>query len=42
MKGTGLTAYIGTWKGCLSNQNILAEKSEALDSQAMLEHAKVV
>jgi hypothetical protein len=42
IRGTGLTNYIGTCKGCLSDQNILPEKSEALDSPAMLEHAKVV
>ena len=42
IRGTGLTAYVGKSKGWLSNQNILAEQSVALDSQAMLEHAKVV
>jgi len=42
VRGTGLTAYIGTCKGCLSDQDIFPEKSEALDSHAMLEHAKVV
>jgi hypothetical protein len=42
IKGTGLTSYVRTCKGWLSDQDILAEKSEALDSQTMLEHAKVV
>jgi len=42
IRGTGLTGYIGTCKGCLNNQNIPFEKSEALYSQAMLEHTKVV
>ena len=42
IRGTGLTAYVGTCKGCLSNQDISSEKSEALDSQSMLEHANVV
>jgi len=40
--GTGLTIYVGTCKDCLSDQNISPEKSEALDSQTMLEHAKIV
>ena len=38
----GLTHYVGTCKGSLSDQNIPSEKSEALDSQTMLEHARVV
>ena len=38
----GLTCYIGTYKGCLSNWNILSEKLEALDSLAILEQVKVV
>ena len=38
----GLTSYVETCKGCLSNQDIPSEKSGALDSQPMLEHAKVV
>jgi len=42
IRGTRLTRYVGTCKGCLSDQDILPEKSEALDSQPMLEHAKVV
>ena len=42
IRGTGLTTYVGTCKGCLSNQGISSEKSEALDSPPMLEHAKVV
>jgi Fe-S cluster biogenesis protein NfuA len=42
IRGTGLTAYIGTCKGCLSDQDILTENSEALDSHPMLEHAKVI
>jgi len=41
IRGTGLTAYVGTYKGWLSDQNISSEKSEALDSHTMLEHAKV-
>jgi len=39
IRGTGLTHYVGTFKDCLSDQNI---KSEALDSHTMLEHAKIV
>jgi len=42
IRGTGLTGYVGTCKGCLNDQNISFEKSEALYSQAMLEHTKVV
>jgi hypothetical protein len=42
IRGTGLTAYVGTYKGCLSNQDIFSEKSETLDLQAMLKYAKVV
>jgi hypothetical protein len=42
IRGTRLTAYVGTCKGCLSDQDIPTEKSEALDSHPMLEHAKVV
>jgi len=42
IRGTGLTCYVGTCKSCLSNQNIPPEKSEALDSPPMLEHAKFV
>ena len=42
IRGTGLTNYVGTCKGCLSNQDIPPEKSEELDSHPMLEHAKVV
>ena len=42
IRGTGLTPYVGTCKGCLSDQDIPPEKSEALDSPSMLEHAKVV
>ena len=42
IRGTGLTPYIGTCKGCLSDQDIPPGKSEALDSLTMLEHAKVV
>ena len=41
IRGTGLTPYVGTSKGCLSDQDI-PSKSEALDSHAMLGHAKVV
>ena len=41
IRGTGLTHYSGTCKGCLSDQDIPPEKSEALDSPTMLEHAKV-
>jgi hypothetical protein len=40
--GTRLTAYVGTSKGHLTDQNIFSKKSEALDSQAMLEHPKVI
>jgi len=42
IRGTGLTCYSRTCKGFLNVQNIFYEKSEALDSHAMLEHAKVV
>jgi hypothetical protein len=42
IRGTGLTSYIGTCKGCLSDQDISPKKSKALDSHTMLEHAKVV
>jgi len=38
----GFTCYFGTCKGCLSNQDISSEISETLDSQPMLEHAKVI
>jgi len=38
----GPTACVGTCKDCLSNQDIFSEISEALDSQSMLEHAKIV
>ena len=41
IRGTGLTPYVGTYKGWLSDQNISSEKSEALDSHPMLEHAKI-
>ena len=41
IRGTGLTNYVGTCKGCLSDQNIPPEKSEALDSPTIVEHAKV-
>ena len=41
IRGTGLTHYVGTCKGWLSNQDIPSEKSEALDPLAMLEHSKV-
>jgi len=42
IKGTGPTHCVGTCKGCLSDQNILPEKSEALDPPPMLEHTRVV
>ena len=42
IRGTGLTPYVGTYKGCLSDQDIFFEKSEALDPHSMLEHAKIV
>ena len=42
IRGTGLTSYGKPGKGCLSDQNIPPEKSEALDSPAMVDHAKVV
>jgi len=41
-QSTGLTSYVGTCKGNLTDQDVPAEKSEALDSHAMLEHAKVI
>ena len=41
-RGTGLTYYVGTCKNYLTNQNIPFEKSEALDSHPMLEHAKMM
>jgi len=39
IKGTRLTCYVGD---CFSNQKISSEKSETLNSQPILEHAKVV
>ena len=33
----GLTSYVGTCKGCLSEQDIFSEKSEALNSPPMLD-----
>jgi len=42
IRGTALTPYVGTCKSHLTNQNILPEKSEALHSPTMLEHAKVI
>jgi hypothetical protein len=42
IKSTGLTIYVKTCKGCLSNQDILPETSEALDLQAISKHEKVV
>ncbi len=42
IRGTGLTCYVGTCKDYLTDQNIPFEKSEALDSHAMLEHAKII
>ena len=42
IRGTGPTCYVGTCKGCLSNENIFSEKSEVLNLQTMLEHAKIV
>ena len=38
----GLTTYVRKCKGWLSNQDIPPNKSEALDSHPMLEHAKFV
>jgi len=42
IRSTALTSYVGTCKGHLTDQNILPEKSEALHSQAILEHAKII
>jgi hypothetical protein len=42
IRGTGLTGYVRTCQGHLTDQNMSSEKSEALDSHAMLEHAKVI
>ena len=42
IRATGLTYYIGTYKDCLSDQNISFERLEPLDSHPMLEHAKIV
>jgi len=42
IRGTALTYYIGTCKGHLTDQSIFPEKSEALHSHTMLEHAKVI
>ena len=42
IRGTGLTCFVRTCQGHLTDENISSEKSEALDSQAMLEHAKVI
>jgi len=41
IRGTGLTFYVGTCKGCLSDE-IPPEKSKALDSHSIAEHAKIV
>jgi len=41
-QSTGLTSYVGTCKGHLTDQDIPPEKSEALDSPAMLKHAKAI
>ena len=41
IRSTELTHYIETCKGCLNNQDIPPEKSEALDSHSILEHAKI-
>ena len=38
----GLTCYVGTCKGHLTDQNILSERSKALHSHTMLEHAEVI
>jgi len=40
IRGTRLTAYVRTCKCCLSDQNILYEKSEALNLQSVLECTK--
>ena len=38
IRSSGLTHYIGTYKNCLSDQNILSKKSEILNPPAILEH----
>ena len=40
--GTGLTSYIERCKHFLSNHNTSFERSQALDSHPMLEHAEIV
>ena len=42
IRGTGLTSYVGTYKGYLSDQDISPEKSEALDSPTIVKYTKVV
>ena len=42
IRGTGLTNYVVICKDFLRDQDILLEKSEALNSPAMVKHAKVV
>jgi len=37
IRGTALTSYVRTWKGHLTDQNILSDKSEALHSHPMLD-----
>jgi hypothetical protein len=41
-KGTGLIIYVGTGKDHLADQDILLEKSEAIDWPSILGHAKVI
>jgi len=42
IRGIALTSYVGTYKGHLTDQNILSEQPKALHSLAMLEDAKVI
>jgi len=42
IRGIALTCYVETYKGHLTDQNILPEQSEALHSQTKSENAKVI
>jgi hypothetical protein len=42
IRGTGLTSYVEICKGHSTDWCIPSDKSEALDSPAVLEHAKVI
>ena len=42
IRGSEHTTYVTTYNDYLTDQNIFHEKSEALHSHSMLEHAKVI